>query len=179
MRQVRIHGEEVNVKARIRAIDAYSGHADRDELVAWARPALSALGSALLVHGEPDAVSVLAEALAAAGLERPRIMAPELDQAFDIAFRDGRWRAVPSKAAVAPRLDAAQVSAPRDWHNDYAALLLDLRNALRQETDDRRRQQLLSEVRRLIDAHRAAQGAGSNREPRRTNLGANNSPFRY
>jgi metallo-beta-lactamase family protein len=30
---MRFHGEEINVKARIRAIDAYSGHAERDELV--------------------------------------------------------------------------------------------------------------------------------------------------
>jgi metallo-beta-lactamase family protein len=165
--QVRIHGEEVNVKARIRAIDAYSGHADRDELVQWARPALPTLGSALLVHGEPDAVNGLADALSAAGLEHPRIVALELDQAFDIAFRDGGWRAIPSRTAVAPRLDAAQASAPRDWHNDYAALLLDLRTALQRETDDRRRQQLLGEVRRLIDAHRTARAAGSVRGTRK------------
>jgi metallo-beta-lactamase family protein len=110
----------------------------------------------LLVHGEPDAVEGLADSLSTAGLERTRILAPELDQAFDITFAGGRWQAVPSKAALAPRLDATQAKAPRDWHNDYAALLLDLRNALQQEADDRRRQALLTEVRRLIDGHRAA-----------------------
>lgn len=152
--RVRIHGEEINVKARIRTIDAYSGHADRDELVAWARELLPRLGSALLVHGEPDAAQGLADSLAAAGLEPHRILVPELDQAFDIAFHDGRWQAVPSQAAAAPRLAQAQASASRDWHNDYAAALLDLRNALRQESDDRRRQQLLAEVRRLIERNR-------------------------
>jgi hypothetical protein len=75
--------------------------------------------------------------------------------------RDGRWVAILSKAAVTPRLDAAQATAPRDWHNDYAALLLDLRNALLQEADDRRRQELLGEVRRLIDAHRATEATGA------------------
>jgi hypothetical protein len=61
--------------------------------------------------------------------------------------------AFPSKTAIAPRLAAARASAPHDWHNDYAALLVDLPNALKQETDDRRRRALLGEVRRLIDAH--------------------------
>lgn len=151
--RVRIHGEEINVKARIRAIDAYSGHADRDELVQWARPLLPGLGSTLLVHGEPLAMNSLADGLAAAGLDRRRILVPELDQAFDIVFQDGRWQAAPSQAAITPRLDADQAKASRDWHNDYAAVLLDLRDALRQETDDRRRQQLLREVRSLLDAH--------------------------
>ena len=159
--RVRIHGEEINVKARIRAIDAYSGHADRDELVQWARPLLPTLGSALLVHGEPDATSGLADSLSAAGLERSRIVAPDLDQAFDITFRDGRWQAAPSQAAAPPRLAPAQASASRDWHNDYAAALLDLRDALQHESDDRRRQQLLNEVRRLIRSHGAKAGNGS------------------
>lgn len=153
---VRIHGEEINVKARIRAIDAYSGHADRDELVAWARPVLTTLGSALLVHGEPDAVESLAASLSAAGLEPSRIVAPALDQSFGIAFADGRWRAVPTGAEIAPRLDAAQAQAPRDWHNDYAALLLDLRSALQREPDDGRRQALLTKLRHMIENDRAA-----------------------
>jgi len=159
--RVRIHGEEINVKARIRAIDAYSGHADRDELVEWARPLLRTLGSALLVHGEPDAVLGLAESLSAGGLDRTRIHAPDLDQAFDIIFRDGRWQTVAARAPGVPRLAPTQASASRDWHNDYAAVLLDLRNALQQESDDRRRQQLLNEVRRLIGSHGA--GIGSKR----------------
>jgi metallo-beta-lactamase family protein len=159
--RVRIHGEEINVKARIRAIDAYSGHADRDELVQWARPLLPTLGSALLVHGEPDAVRGLADGLQTVGLDHRCIAAPDLDQAFDIAFRDGKWQALPCAAAASPRLAPAQARASRDWHNDYAAVLLDLRNALRQETDDRRRQQLLTEVRRLIGSHRAGVDAGS------------------
>jgi metallo-beta-lactamase family protein len=152
--RVRIHGEEVNVKARIRAIDAYSGHADRDELVEWARPTFEGVGSALLVHGEPEAARSLATALANAGLERSRILTPQLDEAFDIVFQNDRWQAIPATEPRAPRLEADQATAKRDWHNDYAALLLDLRNALHQEADDDRRQKLLAEVRRLIDAHR-------------------------
>ena len=163
--RVRIHGEEINVKARIRAIDAYSGHADRDELVQWARPVLSGLGSALLVHGEPKSVAGLAGSLSAAGLDSARIVVPQLDQAFNVVYQDGRWTAALSRQEPAPRLDAAEAGATRDWHNDYAALLLDLRAALGRETDDRRRRELLDEVRRLIDAHRGAQATGSKRAP--------------
>lgn len=156
---VRIHGEEVNVKARIRSIDAYSGHADRDELVEWAKAIFPTLGTALLVHGEPDAARGLADALARAGLEASRIIRPHLDERFEFGFQDGRWHATPSPAAlVPPRLAPDQVIAGRDWHNDYAELLLDLRNALRQEGSDSRRRQLLGEIRRLIDT-RIARGS--------------------
>jgi metallo-beta-lactamase family protein len=159
--RVRIHGEEVDVKARIRSINAYSGHADRDELVQWARPTFATLGTALLIHGEPAAGRSLAEALAAAGLERSRIATPQLDQAFDIVFLNDCWRAVPSTVPNAPRMEADQVTAKRDWHNDYAALLLGLRDALRQEADDGRRQKLLGNVRRLLDAYQDERARGT------------------
>lgn len=147
--QVRIHGEEVRVKARIRVVDAYSGHADRDGLVDWARPMLASLGSALLVHGEPDALGGLGMALEGAGLARGRISAPALDQCFNLDYQDGRWTTVPS-ATKAERLPASEASSPRDWHNDYAQALLDLRAALNNAPDDRSRRRLLQELRRVL-----------------------------
>jgi metallo-beta-lactamase family protein len=150
---VRIHGEELRIKARIRVIDAYSGHADRDELVGWARPMLATLGTALLVHGEPEASSGLAEGLAGTGLSRGRIAIPSLDQRFDLAYRDGRWVA-DAAAAGQPRLAADVASAARDWHNDYAQTVLDLRAALNKAPDDASRRRLLLEVRRLLDSGR-------------------------
>ena len=151
--RVRIHGEEIGVKARIRSIDAYSGHADRDELVDWARPLLAGLGTALLVHGEPDAIGGLAAALSAAGLAPERSTVPSLDQRFDLEHRGGRWMAIAaSAAAMAPRLEAEESRARRDWHNDYAQTLLDLRAALQKAPDDRARRRLLAELHRLLGA---------------------------
>lgn len=148
---VRIHGEEIRVKARIRSIDAYSGHADRDELVAWTRPMLSRLGGALLVHGEQHSIEGLAGSLVQAGLARERIAVPELDQSFSVERRDGRWTAVASAGAVEPpRLSTDQASALRDWHNDYAEVLLDIRSALRNAPDDLTRQRLLAQLRGLL-----------------------------
>ena len=149
---VRIHGEEVRVKARIRSLDVYSGHADRDELVDWATPTFGSLGTMLLVHGEPESIEGLREAVVRSGVERGRILAPRIDQAFEIVFEDGRWTARPKAAPAPPRLVTDEATARRDWHNDYAALLLDLRRALREQPDDRRRQALLDEVRRVLAA---------------------------
>lgn len=149
---VRIHGEEVRVKARIRSLDVYSGHADRDELVEWAAPVFGALGTLMLVHGEPDSIEALRDAAVGSGLERARILAPQIDQDFDLAFHDGGWIARPATAAAAPRLVTGEATARRDWHNDYAAVLLDLRRALRAQPDDRRRQALLDDVRRVLAA---------------------------
>jgi metallo-beta-lactamase family protein len=148
---VRVHGEEVRVKARIRSIDAYSGHADRDELVDWARPMLPRLGTLLLVHGEENSIDGLAGAMASAGLARDHIVVPALDQGFDLEHRDGRWMAVLHAGAAEPaRLGAEQAAASRDWHNDYAQTLLDMRAALRNAPDDRTRQQLLRQLRAVL-----------------------------
>ncbi len=54
--------------------------------------------------------------------------------------------------AEAPRLPPEEVSARRDWHNDYAQILLDLRGALQTAPDDRSRRRLLQEMRRVIGA---------------------------
>lgn len=151
LRQVRIHGEEIRVKARVRTIDSYSGHADRDELLNWARPMFDSLGTAVLVHGEPDSIAGLADVFVQAGLARERIVVPSLDQAFDLVRRDGRWTAVAlSTADKAPRLPPDEASARRDWHNDYAQILLDLRSGLRRAPDDDSRRRLLQEIRRVI-----------------------------
>ena len=91
--RVRIHGEELHVKARIRSLDVYSGHADREELVQWARPTFSALGSLLLVHGEPEAMQALGEAVQGAGMDPARLLTPRLDEAFGLVFEGDRWQA--------------------------------------------------------------------------------------
>ncbi|MBX9944022.1 MAG: MBL fold metallo-hydrolase [Reyranella sp.] len=153
LKQVRIHGEEVKVRARIRTIEAYTGHADRDELVSWARPLLAGLATAVLVHGEAESIAGLADALVAANLPRDRVVVPTLDQRYDLVWRAGRWTAEEADVGIAaPRLPPEEASARRDWHNDYAEILLDLRGALQAAPDDRSRRRLLQEMRRVIGA---------------------------
>ena len=50
--EVRIQGDEFKVKARIRAIDLYSGHADGPELAAWIGKRLPLRHQLFLIHGE-------------------------------------------------------------------------------------------------------------------------------
>jgi metallo-beta-lactamase family protein len=147
--QVRIHGEEIGVKARIRSIESYSGHADREELLAWCRPMMDGLGSLMIVHGEPEAVDGLSDALAASGVDRRSILAPTLDENFVFVHRDGRWRAVPEADGL-PRLPPEAANARRDWHNDYAQMLLDIRAALQAAPGDAARHRLLQQLRRAL-----------------------------
>ncbi len=58
---VRIHGEEIKVKADIRKIDGYSSHADQQGLIDWIGEFTSKPQKIFFVHGEPEAAGVLAE----------------------------------------------------------------------------------------------------------------------
>ena len=63
-REVKIHGRYVPVRAEVVVIDAFSAHADADELVAWAT-AGPPPAATYLVHGEPEGAAALAGRLSA------------------------------------------------------------------------------------------------------------------
>ncbi len=56
---VRIHGEEIAVRADIRSIGAYSSHADQRGLLDWVGKFKQKPRRVFLVHGEPEALSAL------------------------------------------------------------------------------------------------------------------------
>jgi metallo-beta-lactamase family protein len=56
---VRIHGQMVNVKARILRNDSMSAHADRGEIVRWLRTLPTPPRRLCLVHGEPQPMDAL------------------------------------------------------------------------------------------------------------------------
>lgn len=60
---VRIHGRWHQVRAEITAIDGFSAHADREELLAWFGGLGGVPGRTFLVHGEEDACLALAASL--------------------------------------------------------------------------------------------------------------------
>ena len=141
--RVRLMGEEVAVKARLRSIGNYSAHADQPELVAWVKERLPVHAGLFLTHGEDHARQVLRELLLAAGIEAP-IHLPKLDEAFELAAT----AAPPRRRRVAQRVEDAQLT--DDWHNDYARLLLGLGRALEQLPDDAARRELLRRMRSLL-----------------------------
>jgi metallo-beta-lactamase family protein len=53
---VRIHGEEVPVKARVASVAGFSAHADEAELQRWLGTFPAPAGRTFLVHGEPPAL---------------------------------------------------------------------------------------------------------------------------
>ncbi|MBB5801209.1 metallo-beta-lactamase family protein [Saccharothrix ecbatanensis] len=62
-REIKIHGRYVPVKAEVQVLDAFSAHADADELLAWAAGGPEP-GTTYLVHGEPESSAILAARLA-------------------------------------------------------------------------------------------------------------------
>ena len=63
---VRIHGEEIPVRAKIRSMGNYSAHADHSELMAWIKGRLPAHGAIFLTHGEDEERNALRQALLSA-----------------------------------------------------------------------------------------------------------------
>lgn len=58
-KSVKIFGEEVPVRCRIKTASGYSAHADQSQLLDWIRPMRRGLKQIFLVHGEEEAASVL------------------------------------------------------------------------------------------------------------------------
>lgn len=77
---VRILGEPREVRARIRSIDAFSAHADRDELLAWLLAAPEPPREVLVVHGEESSAQAFAATI------RSRIGAAVSIPAFGDSF---------------------------------------------------------------------------------------------
>jgi len=59
--EVTIHGEKVTVNASIVNLTGFSGHADRDELIAWLKQTGRKARSIVLVHGEAESIRDFAE----------------------------------------------------------------------------------------------------------------------
>jgi metallo-beta-lactamase family protein len=55
----RIHGDEIEVRAEVTRLEAFSAHADEDELVRWVGEAVPQ--QIVLVHGEDEAREALAK----------------------------------------------------------------------------------------------------------------------
>jgi metallo-beta-lactamase family protein len=79
---VRLHGQEVPVRARVLAVHGLSGHAGRSELLRWARTA-AAPRALFVTHGEPEPARAFAGDLKAAWGMEPIV--PALGETRDLA----------------------------------------------------------------------------------------------
>lgn len=142
---VRIEGEEVAVRARIRTIDAFSAHADQQELVRWVERRLPVRHGLFLTHGEPGAMIGLRGHLAGIGLDPALVHLPALDAIYELAAG-----AAPQLLPGPSRLPPEAAALPADWHNAHAHLVLELGRKLKELQDDEQRLLLLDRVRQAL-----------------------------
>ena len=159
---VRIQGEEFAVRARIRSLDLYAGHADATELLAWGKARMPVRRGLFLVHGEDPAMAALAARLSGV-VPDGAILRPVLDQGFTLTDSG----AVPVAPAPAPRLAPEQI-AHLDWHNDVSRLFLGINAALTDCRDEKARNVLIRRLNRALEdapqkprhGHRNGKGKG-------------------
>jgi metallo-beta-lactamase family protein len=138
-KDIRIRGEPIRVRASIRQLDAYSGHADANALTQWVQARAPVSGSVFIVHGEPENAAAL-DARLRQILPDNDIIVPKLDQRFSLSPN-----AAKALLPFAPRLEPG-VEARLDWHNARAELLSKLDRKLRAAPDDSARQRLLEDL---------------------------------
>ncbi|MGB3810605.1 MAG: MBL fold metallo-hydrolase [Parvibaculum sp.] len=144
---VRIQGEEIKVRARIRQIETYSGHADGPALVKWVSERGPVKRATLLVHGEEEGLTALHNDIATLRGTGERILEPVLDDVFDLTIDATGPRLLP-----ATRRLQAEIVGRFDWHNDLSKLWLDIAEELDKAADDKSRSVVIRRLRRALEA---------------------------
>jgi metallo-beta-lactamase family protein len=80
---VKIFGDEFEMKAHVEVITGFSGHADRDELLAWAEAMRKKPSHTFVVHGDEDSATAFGNSLQAK-LGFSSITIPDMHQSFEI-----------------------------------------------------------------------------------------------
>jgi metallo-beta-lactamase family protein len=142
---VKIQGDDIKVRATIRQMDLYTGHADGEELLDWIRRRQPVRRALYLVHGEDEQVSALRDAVIKSGMNDDRIIAPVLDDEMEL-LGDG----IAPRARPVPRRLQPEVIGHADWHNELAQFSLDLRDAFERAADERSRAELMRRLRRAL-----------------------------
>jgi len=146
--RVRIWGEDIVVRARIRRIESYSAHADQDGLLGWIEARRPVAGSLFLSHGEAGAIEALRRLATAKGLASS-ILTPEIGEVYRL-----------QPAMPAARLTTAD---PRlrdaigpDWQNSYADFATGLKRELAQIRDAKARERAVAEMRAVLESYKDA-----------------------
>jgi len=142
---VTIMGEEIKVKARIRMMEDYSGHADGPELVAWVKERLPIARTVFLTHGEDEGQMALENDLKGIGVPGDCILRPRLDDVYDLSGEACALLAQETK----PRIDPAVVGAP-DARNELTDLMLSIQQEIDRASDEKSRAALARRLRRAL-----------------------------
>jgi metallo-beta-lactamase family protein len=79
---VRIFGRETALRAQVVVFDAFSAHADRNDLIEYAKGTATSLKGAFVVHGEEGQSLALVEALSELGI--PEVVAPHIGESAEL-----------------------------------------------------------------------------------------------
>lgn len=79
---VRIFGEDRPLRAEVVVFDAFSAHADRNDLIEYAKGTASSLKGAFVVHGEEEQSLALAGALSELGI--PEVTVPHIGESAEL-----------------------------------------------------------------------------------------------
>lgn len=150
--RVRLSGEDVTVRARIRRIDTYSAHADRDELHAWIGGRMPIAGSLFLDHGEPDAVAALRD-LVQKDDPALSIVSPRIGEVYELraGTRARRLRAGRIDIGGGRGFDWGGT----DWQNDYGSFASGLRAELGRIRSPAARRRAIARMRQVLSAAQA------------------------
>ena len=145
VKNVRILGEDIQVKAKIRKIDVYSGHADGSELARWIAERMPIHRALFLTHGEEEQMTALRDRIVTLGIDPDRIILPALDDEVVLSSVD-RLTLIPTKT---PRRTKSAPKTP-DWDNDLTDLINTLRDGFEAAADDKARAAYVRKIRRAL-----------------------------
>ena len=143
-KEVRISGEEVEVRAAIRRFEDYSGHADAPELMAWLEKRLPIRRTVFLTHGEEVPQIALAEQMGGRIVAAEAIVRPRLDEVYDLV--SGELLSNETRPRISPEFVARL-----DWHNDLTRLLLDINDEVKKAADEKARRVIIRRLRRSLE----------------------------
>nr|WP_321463519.1 MBL fold metallo-hydrolase [uncultured Cohaesibacter sp.] len=145
--KVRIQGEEIRIRGKVRQIETYSGHADGDELVEWILERQPIRHGLYLCHGEQEASEALKAELIEKGLPEKLINVPAIDDEVRLSIKG-----VPEFSPnIKHRIIQSEVSS-WDAHNEFAELQIDLKEAFDKLADEKARKALARRIKRALEA---------------------------
>jgi len=143
-RRVRISGEDVAVRLRVREIGSYSAHADRHELIDWVQKRGPVAGSIFITHGEEPALESLAVALRTPANS---VIVPGMEDSYALSHNRTARRIRAGRTSLREGLN-------RDWQNDYADFAVNLKQDLARIGDERRRREAIARMRAVLQSYR-------------------------
>lgn len=146
--RVRISGEDIVVRAQIRQIEAYSAHADQDDLIAWIQARQPISGSLFLSHGEATSIETLRR-LVQSGDASASIIVPEMGEVY-------RLPATKTANRIKTGSPELQRAVGRDWQNSYADFATRLKRELASIRDANIRQRAIEDMRAVLESYKQA-----------------------